>query len=160
MPDGSRLALLAQRGFSETGECPTRQALSAAEIDEMREVVDFQSHTVYHPILPRCTPQRAHDEVAASKRDLEERFGLPIYALAYPNGDYSAREVAAAQAAGYACAVTLDFGFNSRTTPAFKLKRICINDDASVDEAIVKASGVWGLLKAAVRLTQSARAAR
>jgi len=145
--DDDRLEALARLGFRETAEQPTRQALSASEIEDMKPVVDFQSHTVYHPLLPQCSEPRAFDEIRNSKIQLEAKFGLSINALAYPNGDYSSREIAAAQQSGYQCALTLDPGFNSRTTPAFQLKRICINDDASLSELIVKASGLWELLK-------------
>jgi poly-beta-1,6-N-acetyl-D-glucosamine N-deacetylase len=149
--DEDRLKVLAGIGFAETDEHTSRQALSAAEIEEMKSVVDFQSHTVYHPLLPQCSDQRAVDEIFSSKSQLENKLGLHVNALAYPNGDYSAREVAAAEECGYECALTLDLGFNSRTTPPFQLKRICINDDAGLDELFVKASGVWGLLKSLVR---------
>jgi peptidoglycan/xylan/chitin deacetylase (PgdA/CDA1 family) len=149
--DEERLKVLAGMGFTETAEQTTRQALSAAEIEEMKPVVDFQSHTVYHPLLPQCSDQRAFDEISDSKTQLEEKFGLRINALAYPNGDYSAREIMAAERCGYQCGLTSDLGFNSRTTPAFQLRRICINDDAGPDELFVKASGLWGFLKNLVR---------
>jgi peptidoglycan/xylan/chitin deacetylase (PgdA/CDA1 family) len=145
--DNERINTLSGLGFSEAAEYATRQALSLSEIEEMKPVVDFQSHTVYHPLLPQCSAPRAATEISDSKIQLEEKFGLSINALAYPNGDYSAREIAAAEASGYKCAVTLDNGFNSRETPAFQLKRICINDDAEIAEMLVKASGVWEFLK-------------
>ncbi|HLW88602.1 MAG TPA: polysaccharide deacetylase family protein [Terriglobales bacterium] len=145
--DDERLGVLSKLGFSETAEYETRQALSASEIEEMKPLVDFQSHTVYHPLLPQCPAPRAATEISDSKIQLEERFRLRIYALAYPNGDYSTRETTAAEASGYTCALTLDNGFNSRETPAFQLRRICINDDAGLAELFVKASGLWGFLK-------------
>lgn len=149
--DKERLETLANLGFSETADGATRQAMSADEIEEMKPLVDFQSHTVYHPLLPQCPAPRAAAEISDSKAELENRFGLSVYALAYPNGDYTAREVAAAKAAGYTCALSLDHGFNSRTTPPFQLKRICISDEASVDELLVKTSGLWGFLKNLLR---------
>lgn len=148
--DGERLEALSKVGFWEDQEYPERQAMSVGEVEEMSTVVDFQSHTVLHPILPRCSTTRVIDEISNSKADLESRFGRSINALAYPNGDYSDREVAAAENSGYQCALTLDLGFNSRSTPPFQLKRICINDDAGIDELLVKASGLWGFLKALV----------
>ncbi len=149
--DEDRLETLARLGFSETAENVDRQALSAGEIEELKPVVDFQSHTVYHPLLPQCSNARAAVEISESKLQLENQFGLSIYALAYPNGDYSAREIAAVEASGYRCALTLENGSNTRETPAFQLKRTCISDDASVDELIVKASGLWGWLKSLKR---------
>lgn len=149
--DQERLETLASMGFSEMANGSTRQAMSADEIEEMKPLVDFQSHTVYHPLLPQCAAPRAAAEISDSKTELENKFGLSVYALAYPNGDYTPREVAAAKAAGYTCALSLDHGFNSRTTPPFQLKRICISDDASIDELLVKTSGLWGFLKNLVR---------
>lgn len=151
VPDEERLKVLAGMGFNEAAEYPDRQALSGSEIGEMRSIVDFQSHTVYHPLLPQCSDQRAFDEIADSKIQLENKFGLRINALAYPNGDYSAREIGAAGKSGYQCALTLDLGFNGRTTPAFQLKRICVSDNAGLDELLVKASGLWDFLKNLVR---------
>jgi poly-beta-1,6-N-acetyl-D-glucosamine N-deacetylase len=147
VPDKVRLETLSRLGFSEKADGAMRQAMSAGEIEEMKPLVDFQSHTVYHPLLPQCPASRAAAEISESKTELENKFGLSVYALAYPNGDYTAREVAAAEAAGYTCGLSLDHGFNSRTTPPFQLKRICISDDASVDELLVKTSGLWGVLR-------------
>jgi peptidoglycan/xylan/chitin deacetylase (PgdA/CDA1 family) len=147
LPNEERLEALRKIGFSEAEECPTRQALSGPEIEELRTVVDLQSHTVYHPILLRCSSERSFWEIAQSRTDLQSNFGLKIYALAYPNGDYSKREIEFAKAAGYECALTMEFGLNSDRTPLFQLRRICVNDDASASELIVKASGVWGFLK-------------
>ena len=146
--DQERVTVLASAGFSETTEQSTRQALSAEEINALKSTVDFQSHTVFHPLLPQCSPVRARDEIANSKSQLERNFGLSIYALAYPNGDYSAEDIESAASSGYQCGLTLDCGFNTRKTPPFQLRRICINDDASLDELLVKASGLWGYLRA------------
>ncbi len=155
--DSERLDVLEKFGFSEQKEYPSRQALSASEIQDMRSVVDFQSHTVLHPILPQSSGVRAFREISDSKAQLEERFGFSINALAYPNGDYSEREIESAKKSGYQYALTLDLGFNTRSTPAFQLKRICINDDAGLDELLVKASGLWGFLRQGLRVGSRAK---
>lgn len=149
LSNDERLQVLAEMGFSESAEQKDRQALSAREIEEMKGLVNFQSHTVFHPVLPRCSESGSLTEISASKAELESKFGLSINALAYPNGDYTLREIEAAHASGYQCALSLDPGFNSRETPAFQLRRICINDDAGVAELLVKASGVWSFLRKA-----------
>jgi peptidoglycan/xylan/chitin deacetylase (PgdA/CDA1 family) len=85
-------------------------------------------------------------EIAGSKSELEARFGLNIYAMAYPNGDYSDREIEIVRSAGYQCALTLDGGFNETNTDLLRLQRIPIYDQADLNELIVKASGLWDLL--------------
>lgn len=142
-----RLAFLEKSGFEEKREFDDRQALSTSEITNMKDTVDFQSHTIFHPCLPKCSAETAQEEISQSKKDLEENYGLGVYALSYPNGDYSDRETSMARKAGYECGVTVDPGFNSQRTDLFRLRRLSIRDDADISELIVRASGLWGYIK-------------
>ncbi len=121
--------------------------LSEEAIERMRHAVDFQSHTATHSRLPLCTTERARREIAGSKRELERRFGLEVYALAYPNGDYSDRDIELAKEAGYGCALAADAGFNGAGSDLFRLRRLTLDDGAGPSELVVKASGVWAFLK-------------
>jgi len=150
LPDEERRARLARWQHTDTTEYSDRQALSRQEIEELRPLVDFQSHTRFHPVLPECQTQRAADEIAGSKTDLEQLYGLPIYAIAYPNGDYSRRDVELAKAAGYTCALTIDGGYNTTDTDLFRLQRIPVDDQADANELIVKASGFWDMIQTAL----------
>lgn len=145
LSDADRRWQLANFGFAETREYAERQALSVREIEALRPFVDFQSHTRFHPILPRCTDAHAAEEIRQSKSELERRFGLSIYALAYPNGDYTVRDAKLARESGYECALTIDGGYNTRRTDRYRLRRIRLADDAGAHELIVKASGLWGI---------------
>lgn len=140
-----RLAVLARRQFEETREYAQRQSLSDSEIEALKSLVDFQSHTRFHPILPSCTNERAADEIRGSKTELEHNLGLPIYAFAYPNGDYSERDRQLVRAAGYECALTIAGGYNDDVTDRYRLRRIRMSDRACANEAIVKASGLWSV---------------
>jgi peptidoglycan/xylan/chitin deacetylase (PgdA/CDA1 family) len=146
--DVERLEMLRQAGFEEMREFADRQALSATEVAELKPVVDFQSHSVFHPILPRCDSARAAAEITQSKQDLQMLLATRIYAFAFPDGKYSDREVRLLEKAGYRCGLTLDLGFNSANTSPFRLRRICVPDAADHHELLVKASGLWGSIKA------------
>ncbi|WP_426424244.1 polysaccharide deacetylase family protein [Bradyrhizobium genosp. A] len=150
VPDNERLATLRRTGFEEAKEFDDRQVLSIAELRQLNTKADFQSHTVFHPVLPRCSEEKAEAEIAGSRSDLQTKLGHEVYALAYPNGDYSERELRLAERAGYSCALSTDRGFNSKKTPLFRLRRICVPDDADQHELLVKASGLWGEIKAAL----------
>ena len=147
LPDAQRLARLQEIGFSERQEYSDRQALSIDEMHALQSHVDFQAHTRFHPVLPRCDRERAADEIAGAQAELESRFGLKIFAIAYPNGDYSERDVELVQSAEYLCALTLDAGFNTVDTDPFRLRRLAMYDKAGLSEVVVKASGFWELLK-------------
>jgi peptidoglycan/xylan/chitin deacetylase (PgdA/CDA1 family) len=145
--DEERLRLLAESGFLQEKEYPRPQALNKEQVLEMREFVNFQSHTVFHPCLNQCTSDKSWFEINKSKSALETELGLKINAIAFPNGDYSKREVDFALKAGYSCALTIDHGYNTIHSDKLKLKRICLNDSDNIEMAAVKASGIWGLLK-------------
>lgn len=147
LTDESRRAMLIRRGFDEQQEQAERQALSSAEIRFMRGVADFQSHTRFHRILTKCDAAVALAEMEGSKKELEEEYGLSVWALAFPNGDFGDREMQLARSAGYECALTLEGGYNTRRSDLFRLKRIRLSDDAEVNELIVKASGMWDIVQ-------------
>lgn len=138
VPDEARLEALASLGYDENASFPERCALSSAEITEMRDAVDFQPHAVLHPVLNQCSDRRSRREILDSKKMLEREFGLDIYAFAFPNGDYSEREVDYVRNAGYQCAVTVEIGLNDIHTDPFRLKRVCMPEAASESEVIVK----------------------
>jgi len=144
-----------ETGFDPTEELAVREALSDAEIRDLAGVADIQAHTVTHPILPRCTPEQAEEEIVESKRDLERRFGLDVYALAYPNGEYTERDAQFARQAGYRCALAVSGRTNGDSPDIYALRRITVDDHDGIDELVVKASGVWAWLQRVVARTPS-----
>lgn len=133
--------------FDPSEERAAREALSDDEIRELAGIVEVQAHTVTHPVLPRCTVEEAEEEIAQSKRDLEQRFGLDVFALAYPIGEYTHREAQLARQAGYRCALAVGGRMNDDSADPYTLHRITVDDLDGIDELIVKASGVWPWLE-------------
>jgi peptidoglycan/xylan/chitin deacetylase (PgdA/CDA1 family) len=148
--DEERLTRLAE--VADGAGLRRRAALTVDEVKELRPYVDFQSHTVSHPILPRCSAEKALQELMDSRTQLESTYALAVYAVAYPNGDYSPRELLLARRAGYRCGVTVDFGLNGQATDPFRLKRIAVNDDEDGPNVVVlKACGIWGAVRSLLR---------
>lgn len=151
--DNERLRLLSQIGFNETKDYDAAEALSCAEISDLLNVgISIQSHTLSHPILPMCDDSKAEVEISKSKIDLEKKFGIKVDYFSYPNGDYLPRDVDICRRSGYLAAATMDPGFNDIHTDVYKLKRMSICDNASVNQLIVKSSGVWGFYKGLFKL--------
>jgi peptidoglycan/xylan/chitin deacetylase (PgdA/CDA1 family) len=142
-----RLAILSRAGFKQDREFDKPQALQKAHLDEMKHYVNIQSHTMFHPILPKCNDSEARTEIFNSKSMLEREYGLRINAISYPHGDYSERDIVLSKQAGYKCGLTVDFGFNTIDTDVFRLKRICVNDTDDINELIVKSSGLWEFIR-------------
>ncbi|NKI32052.1 polysaccharide deacetylase family protein [Croceivirga thetidis] len=147
LQNDERLGELAGLGYTEKKEYTERQALNKMEIEEMKSAVNFQSHTVFHPILPNCTDKDSEQEIALSKRQLEMKYGFEINAFAYPNGDYTSREIDFLKSAGYKAAFTTKKGYNSLKTNNHELQRFDSNDAQDINEFAVRSSGLWEYLK-------------
>jgi len=81
------------------------------------------AHTCTHPRLSFLSRDQAKEEIFASKKKLEDRFGLPMDHFAYPFGDYNETTVELVREAGFKTAVTMHRGVNLPDTPPFELKR-------------------------------------
>jgi peptidoglycan/xylan/chitin deacetylase (PgdA/CDA1 family) len=84
------------------------------------------SHTLHHSILAEEPPAEQASDLALSCRQLQDRLGVAVELLAYPNGtpaDYDRTTVAAARRAGYLGAVTVVPGWNRPATPRYELRR-------------------------------------
>lgn len=82
------------------------------------------SHTLSHARLTQLAPAAAREEIGASRKKLEDLFGIPVHHFCYPYGDWNARVRDLVAEAGYRTACTTDFGLNTRDTPPLELRRI------------------------------------
>ena len=104
--------------------------------DEVREMhalgMTIGSHTMTHPNLPSAGIADARQELAASKRRLEEEIGAPVTMFSYPNGGadrYLTREVQqAVKEAGYAAATTSRNAFAGKGSDLFALERVEVEE--------------------------------
>lgn len=90
---------------------PHEQELVAMSWDQLsrlrEEGWEIGSHTHSHPRLTALDDGALTRELARSRRECEQRLGVPCRSLAYPYGDHDERVVAAAGTAGYETACTL-----------------------------------------------------
>lgn len=142
-----RLEYLSKKGYRQEQEYENCEALTKELILEMIPFVDFQSHTLSHPYLPMCNDVEAEKEILESKHILESVFKLTITSIAYPNGDYTNRDIQIVKKAKYLCGITVDGGYNNVMSDIFRLKRLSVNDTEDINELIVKTSGLWAFIK-------------
>ncbi len=84
------------------------------------------AHTVNHPILSRVSAERAWTEILGSRTMIESACGRPPLAFAYPNGrseDYTQSVARLVREAGFTCAVTTEWGLNTRDISPWELRR-------------------------------------
>jgi peptidoglycan/xylan/chitin deacetylase (PgdA/CDA1 family) len=99
------------------------------------------SHTCTHPSLTRLPAAKAREEITASKKKLEDTFGVPIEHFCYPYGDWNQAVRDLVAAAGYQTACTTQPGMNTAAADPFTLKRFT----ARYPSRNLKA--IWGRLR-------------
>lgn len=102
--------------------------------DDVRKMLDanpgweLASHTVHHLDLTTLDSSQLQEEVANSRKILENRFGVPVNNFCYPSGQYDSTVIAAVKAAGYRGATSEVPGLATSAHP-YVLNRIEITLD-------------------------------
>jgi peptidoglycan/xylan/chitin deacetylase (PgdA/CDA1 family) len=151
LPNAERLSELASYGFKQDVRCDDApvSGLSGDQIEAMLPYVDFQSHTRFHPTLTRLEDHECVEEMAQSKREVEQLTRMSCEHFAYPYGRYGAREVEALKATGYKTGRTTAVGWSDDKSDPFRLRAFDIEDDSSVEWFAAQMTGVplaWRLL--------------
>jgi peptidoglycan/xylan/chitin deacetylase (PgdA/CDA1 family)/glycosyltransferase involved in cell wall biosynthesis len=102
--------------------------MSDADVRELhRRGFDIGAHAVSHPILTRCGPEKAYEEIVGSKEKLESLISQQIKFFAYPNGipkrDFNCDHIEMVARAGYHVALTTQSGFACASTLPFQIPR-------------------------------------
>src|SRR5262249_6601545 len=105
------------------------------------------SHASAHGDLTLMTASDQMRDLRASRERIEQELDCPCEAIAYPYGRCNEDSLEAARAAGYACAVTADNGFNRIADNPFRLKRVMAGDKGSLPLFDARLSGAWDELK-------------
>lgn len=122
---------------------------SAMTVEELRQfakhpLVTIQSHTVNHPVLTNLTDESLREELAESKRQLEDLTGKMVDVFSYPNGDVGQREVDALKEAGYRYAFTTEArDFDTEHCNPYLLPRRSMNTNGGKWDNLAKLTGIW-----------------
>jgi len=99
------------------------------ELKEMTDsgLVAIGSHTISHAWLPALDDRQLEDEVAGSKRILEEHLGRPVNLFCYPVGAFNKKVQESVKRAGYILAVGTNPGKLYPSDDIYAIKRIKIS---------------------------------
>jgi peptidoglycan/xylan/chitin deacetylase (PgdA/CDA1 family) len=108
------------------GEAP-EMLMDAAQVrDWLGAGHAIGSHSLTHARLTRLTLRDAREEIFASRKKLEDAFGVAVEHFCYPYGDWSEAVRDLVIEAGYRTACTTQFGVNTPATPPYALRRITV----------------------------------
>jgi peptidoglycan/xylan/chitin deacetylase (PgdA/CDA1 family) len=124
-----------------------RDALTVEELITISNspYITIGSHTVSHPILTMCNDEKSLDEIKESKKILENWIQKPVNFFAYPNGNYSQREINTLKSNEFEMAFTTKpdyISLDSFKSP-FEIPRFDVLENVSFAENIIRMTGVW-----------------
>lgn len=91
----------------------------------LAEGQEIGSHTSTHRNLKTVTPEVAREEIHASKKQLEDLFGIPIRHFAFPYGGWDVSIVREeVRKAGYESACITEFGVSNSINERWNMRRI------------------------------------
>lgn len=117
------------------------------------------AHTISHPVLSEASAELAWGEIRQCHQNLEQALGKPVWALAYPYGDFCSvgtREIRMAEEAGFVCAfMNVEAKFGTQLTQ-FAMPRIHVTAQMSMAEFEAHISGFHGWLRQRLMPSRSA----
>jgi hypothetical protein len=123
------------------------EAVTIEDLKEMKQQspMDIGSHTLSHPILTKCSEGLARREIIESKNVLEKWINHPITSFAYPNGNYSTREIDILKENGYEIAFSTQQKYLANHYPInmYAIPRFDVLEEVSFAENICRMTGVW-----------------
>ena len=112
--------------------------------------ISFGAHTKKHFYLGVIKDEiAAFEQIAGSKKTIEEKISLPVNSFCYPGGGFNEKVKAMVAQAGYKGACTTNRGFARFNRDVYELKRIKITNSDAVNPFSfwAKLSGYYNLLR-------------
>ncbi len=94
--------------------------------------MSIQSHTMNHLLLSNLDWKRTREELSRSKEIIEQHTGEEVRFISLPNGDSNRYYESIAREVGYAGGCSSIFGYNTRRSNPFYLKRIAVKGHFSI----------------------------
>ena len=122
----------------------------AITIDNLKKIclspnVTIGSHTLSHPILTMCSSEMSKNEIRNSKLKLENWLSKDVKYFAYPNGEFSEREIIFLKESGYELAFSTVPKYITKDILPDKyiLPRFDVLESVSITENICRMTGAW-----------------
>jgi peptidoglycan/xylan/chitin deacetylase (PgdA/CDA1 family) len=154
-----------EKRLAAVGPADPESPCAPLTVDEARELarrpgISIGAHSVWHPILANCSPERQRQEMEGSARQLESWLGARPLVFAYPNGapqlDFDAATLDLARAAGFVAAFSTRPGFARPTEDPFALPRFLMLAGVSGAELAHRLAFSWHSAKARRRFADDA----
>lgn len=144
VPNDAREEALRELRASARGPAPRAAQLREEDLRTLEAGgIEIGSHSLTHPILDRCAPQKVREEILGAHDRLTRALGHPPRFFAYPNGDRDAVAEETLRGLGYGAAFLFDHR-RSEWPPRdpLRISRLRVGSQTSLERFQVILSGL------------------
>ena len=127
-----RLGWVGDENIQLTGLPPSQGGLGAAQVRGLLAAGwELDTQGLSHADLITLDPEQLHDQVAAARATLQQRFHVPVDWFCYPSGHYDATVVNAVREAGFVGSTTVVAGWAHTAEDPYRLHRLRVLGETS-----------------------------
>jgi peptidoglycan/xylan/chitin deacetylase (PgdA/CDA1 family) len=125
LPVLRRLGWVGDENIQLTGLPPSQGGLSQAQIKGLVAAGwELDTQGISHADLIALNATQLAEQVAGSRKTIQQRYGVPVNWFCYPSGHYDATVIAAVKSAGYTGSTTVVPGWAGPTSDPYRLPRL------------------------------------
>lgn len=122
-----------------TGLPPAQGGLSDVQVRGLIAAGwELDTQGLSHADLVGLDSGQLSNEVASAREMLRSQYGAPVNWFSYPAGDYDASVIAAARAAGYVGATTVNPGWASPQQDRYRLPRLVVSGGTTASQLLAQ----------------------
>lgn len=125
LPVLRRLGWVGDENVQLTGLPPSQGGLSEAQVKGLVAAGwELDTQGVSHADLIALNATQLAEQVADSRKTIQQRYGVPVNWFCYPSGHYDATVIAAVKSAGYTGSTTVVPGWAGPGSDPYRLPRL------------------------------------
>lgn len=125
LPVLRRLGWVGDENIQLTGLPPSQGGLSQAQVKGMVAAGwELDTQGISHADLITLNATQLAEQVASSRKTIQQRYGVPVNWFCYPSGHYDATVIAAVKTAGYTGSTTVVPGWAGPESDPYRLPRL------------------------------------
>ncbi len=143
LPVLRRLGWVGNENIQLTGLPPSQGGLSQAQIKGMVAAGwELDTQGISHADLITLSATQLAEQVAGSRKTIQQRYGVPVNWFCYPSGHYDATVIAAVKSAGYTGSTTVVPGWASPESDPYRLPRLRVLGGTSPESLLSELAAI------------------
>jgi peptidoglycan/xylan/chitin deacetylase (PgdA/CDA1 family) len=143
LPVLRRLGWVGDENIQLTGLPPSQGGLSETQVKGLVAASwELDTQGISHADLIALNPTQLAEQVAGSRRTIQQRYGVPVNWFCYPSGHYDATVIAAVKSAGYTGSTTVVPGWAGPTSDSYRLPRLRVLGGTSPESLLSELASI------------------